>query len=293
MLKTAKSVLADSLKPYANPMCAIELQYALHAVDGGQMLHSVVWPKECTYQDLINEYVSYVMNSYGHEALVCFDSYSDRTMSTKVAEQCRRTTGQNVSPDILFELDMQVACGQHTFLGNHKDKARFISVLMTSLTNAGIECCQSQADADYLICSSAIELAGGCDRPVVLVGKDTDLLVMLINISYPNLYMQYARNVIYSINSIMEALSQNVRDHLLVAHTITGCDTVSALYKIGKKTAINVLEQEDWGLLDLFKRDDATHIQILRAAERFVLKLYNANDGSMSLDHNRFVLYMR
>ena len=78
-----------------------------------------------------------------------------------------------------------------------------------------------------------------------------------------------------------------------MAHAITGCDTVSALYKIGKKTAINVLEQEDWGLLDLFKRDDATHIQILRAAERFVLKLYNANDGSMSLDHNRFVLYMR
>jgi len=203
MRKTAKSVLADALKSYVNPMCAGEFQNALRVVDGGHLLHSVLWPKDCTYNDVINEYVSYVVNNHGNEAIVCFDGYGERSMSTKFAEQCRRITGKNVSPDIVFELEMSVACSQPSFLGNHKNKARFISALMASLTRNGITCRQSQADADFLICNSAIELAEGCDRPVILVGKDTDLLVMLIDRSCPNLYMQ-----------IMPFIAQTVSERL-------------------------------------------------------------------------------
>lgn len=65
-----------------------------------------------TYQD-VNSYAAYVLNNYDPEALVCFDGYSNFPMSTKVVEQCRRTTGQNVSPDILFERDMLVTSSQH------------------------------------------------------------------------------------------------------------------------------------------------------------------------------------
>ena len=40
------------------------------------MLHSVTWPSVCTYQDVINNHVAYVLKNYGPEALVCFDGYS-------------------------------------------------------------------------------------------------------------------------------------------------------------------------------------------------------------------------
>ena len=73
------------------------------------------------------------------------------------------------------------------FLGNHKNKSRFIF---------------AHADADFLICNSVIELAEESDCPVILVGKDTDLLVMLIDRSCPNLYMQYPNNTIYNTDSI-------------------------------------------------------------------------------------------
>lgn len=73
---------------------------------------------------------------------------------------------------------------------------------MTFLTTAGVTCLQSQADADFLICNSAIEAADGSDRLVILVGKDTDLLVMVLDRARPNLNMQYAREAIYCINSI-------------------------------------------------------------------------------------------
>ena len=62
--------------------------------------------------------------------LLYFDGYGDPCNSTKFAEQCRRTTGKNVAPDILFELQMPVTCSQTVFLGNHKNKSRFIFALI-------------------------------------------------------------------------------------------------------------------------------------------------------------------
>ena len=124
----------------------------LYIADGGHLLHSVMWPKNCTYDDVINNYVLYGVTNYGNEAIVCFNS-------TKFAEQCRRTTGKNVAPDILLELQLPVTCSQTAFQGNHKNKSRFISARIASLTHSDIKCSQSQAAADFLICNSAIELA--------------------------------------------------------------------------------------------------------------------------------------
>ena len=53
------------------------------------LLHNVMWPNNSTYRptgnDAINEYVLYVADNYGNEAIVSFDGYSDRSMSTKFA----------------------------------------------------------------------------------------------------------------------------------------------------------------------------------------------------------------
>ena len=46
MRTSNKSVLANALKSYVNPVHANELQNVLHVVDGGQLLHSVMWPKD-------------------------------------------------------------------------------------------------------------------------------------------------------------------------------------------------------------------------------------------------------
>ena len=49
--------------------------------------------------------------------------------------------------------------------------------------------------------------------------------------------MQYSNNTIYNTDSIRDALPSDVRDYLVVAHTITGCDIVSAMYKAGKNSS--------------------------------------------------------
>ena len=65
------------------------------------------------------------------------------------------------------------------------------------------------------------------------------------------------------------------------------------MYKVGKKTALNVLQNKDCKFLDIFKANDATHEQIARAGEMFVLKLYNANETCVSLDNCRFLSYLQ
>ena len=89
---------------------------------------------------------------------MCFDGYNDPYNSTKFAEQSCRTTGKNVAPNILFERQMSVTCGQTAFLSNHKNKSTFIFALIASLIHSDIICSQSQADADFLTCKLIVQL---------------------------------------------------------------------------------------------------------------------------------------
>ena len=83
MQKSNKSVLANAPKSYVNHVHANELKNALHVVYGGHLLHSVMWQKDSTYDDVINNYVSYVVTNYGNDAIVCFDGHGDPSNSTK------------------------------------------------------------------------------------------------------------------------------------------------------------------------------------------------------------------
>ena len=73
---------------------------------------------------------------------------------------------------------------------------------------------------------------------MVLVGKDTYMLVMLIDrATTGNIYMQYSRESVYNINSIQQKMASQTWQHIFNAHAITGCDTISAMYSIGTKKA--------------------------------------------------------
>ena len=87
--KTVKSALAQSLDldkhiitEYASPSATI--------IDGGQLLHVVVWPTPLTYETVIDLYVNYVVSHYNQgRTIVIFDGYGDK-QTTKSQEQRRR-----------------------------------------------------------------------------------------------------------------------------------------------------------------------------------------------------------
>ena len=59
-------------------------------------------------------------------------------------------------------------------------------------------------------------------------------------------------------------------------HAITGCDTVSAIFKVGNRAALQDLKFSECPNLDLFKEIDARD-DISYAVEVFVFKLYDAD----------------
>ena len=65
-------------------------------------------------------------------------------------------------------------------MANGKYKARLINGLKVHLEQAGIRVKEAAADANTLIVQTAIELSQNKD--VVVVGTDTDLLILLIQL---------------------------------------------------------------------------------------------------------------
>ena len=270
MRKNNKSILATLLKAPVDPVSSDSLQNPYYIVDGGHLLQSVSWPTDldcCTYGDVCNTHVSYVLSKFG-KCTVCFDGY--QTMSNKVVEQNRRTLCHNVSTDIVVDLKRPISTNQRSFLANRKNKSRLIEEIMFKLSTEGVPCLQAEADADYLITSTTIayaEVHTSC--PVVLVGTDTVLLVMLIDqVASESIYMQYSDNNVYNVHDMQKVMHYLSRRHILLAHAIIGCDTVSAVFGIGKKKALTVMEgNKDSDLLDVFKKCNSSHDEIAHVGE--------------------------
>lgn len=299
MRKNTKSVLASVLKSKVNVHLELP-DNARFVLDGGHLLQSLPWPADPTYNQVCDQYVSHVLVHYGPGSIVVFDGYGSAS-STKSAEQQRRAK-QNTSPDIVFELEMKTTTSKKAFLGNGRNKDRLIQKLKEKFEAVGIIVKQSVADADWLIASTAMITSTAIDgaptqnSPVVVVGTDTDLLVMMVAQATPNmnLHMLCGRNPlhVYCIREIQEACS-SIKQHLMFVHAITGCDTVSAIYNQGKKRALQLFDSDDnWDCLSVFSQSDSIQDEIARVGELFLLKLYGAV-RSKSLDKHRYVMYFR
>ena len=106
---------------------------------------------------------------------------------------------------------------------------------------AGIHVIQAESDADTLIVSTVLTVTETEEVPVVVVGTDTDLLVRLVarESSGTDTYMRCCRNpeMVFRVSDIPEALG-DTRNDLLSVHAITGCDSVSAIYRRGKRNPL-------------------------------------------------------
>ena len=107
--------------------------------------------------------------------------------------------------------------------------------------------------------------------------------------------MQFQRDNIVKISDIQRTLSAKVKRHILVAHDLSGCDTVSALYNQGKKTIISVIQNDahDVSYLDIFKERNSSQNDIVEAGDKLLLHVYGACATTTTLNWQRYVLYCR
>ncbi|KAK4885772.1 hypothetical protein RN001_002043 [Aquatica leii] len=278
MRKTMKSAIYDCFQSINGE---VDCTNAVYIIDGGYLLHHVVWDREETFNVIFEKYVRYLHRHYGHTVTVVFDGYSDTTKSIKAAEQRRRTTKTTSSSDIIFDEFMKVPANQQQFFANIKNKSRFISMLSDKLTIENIAVKQAQNDADVLIIETAIEKFIATNTTIV-VGEDVDLLVLLTakTPSHTIIYFlkpgkAQQRSEIYSSKSL--SAYPKCQNYILFLHATTGCDTKSAMFRRGKNSVLKLFEKKD--LVDcakVFTEIDSSPQTIITKGIQFLLAVYGA-----------------
>ena len=155
----------------------------------------------------------------------------------------------------------------------------------------------SQNDADLLIVQTAIRRAA--DQPVVVIGEDTDLLILLCHhvssdlnniIFKSDSRLKSKKQRVWDIQWLQQALGEDVSQALLFVHAITGCDTTSRLFGVGKGTptlkklkAGNTFHET----AEVFQKRTATVEEVVSAGEKAVIAMYNGSPTD-TLDELRY-----
>ena len=188
---------------------------------------------------------------------------------------------------------------QQEFLGDTANEVRFIALLTSHLEAAGCEVHHASADADRLIVLTALDVADTC-AAYVLVGEDTDLLILLTVLSDPEkdikLLMPGRKghpDKVYSSAALRSALGGMV-DSLLFVHAATGCDTTSAVYRKGKRVPFRKLQAQPalCTAVQVFNDPHASKNAVAAAGEAFLCVVYGGKIDD-NLDVKRHQLYLR
>ncbi|XP_031335335.1 uncharacterized protein LOC116165167 isoform X2 [Photinus pyralis] len=292
MRKGTKSTLYKAFR--GEPDTSILDKHPKYVVDGGFLLHKVVWPEKKTFGQICDSYIEYLKKKYTSTAVVVFDGYSDAQRGTKQMERMRRSMTQSV--DIQFNDKMVPTVPQEKFLSNPYNKSRFISMLLQKLSASQIDTKQASEDADTLIVQTAQSLAEEHET-VVVVGEDVDLLVIMIGtLTSSNVYFlkpgkgKHLPSVYHPSSTIDKCLAE----HILFIHAVSGCDSTSALFKQGKVKFIKTLTKyPDLSVyIRQFRSPRATSEEISEAGEKFLVALYGGDHRTTSINKLRYKQYV-
>ncbi|GBL91777.1 hypothetical protein AVEN_71412-1 [Araneus ventricosus] len=229
-------------------------------VDGGHLLHKVVWQRNINFGDIAKSYLTYLQTHYRSNVAVVFDGYpSDVTgKSIKIAERIRRTNLHS-SYEIIFN---EATCPE-----NSQDQ--FLQMKET----------RSE-------CGS-----------IFVVGENIDLLV-LMGLAPMKEYLYFRKcekgrtpDVLCSTKSFKYKFSRMI----LFIHAFSGCDTTSALFGHGKTKFCSVLEKNRYleENMQVFFNSEAAIDRVAKAGETFLIHLYGGNPrtSACDLNHLRYTLF--
>lgn len=293
MRKTVKSVLYTMFEPTDN---AVQLSHMNIVVDGGFLLHRVIWQKDASVATICNGYITYVNHHYpGTRRTVVFDGYSNSTNSTKLQEQKRRYRLKR-SADINLTWNTSIPMKQEDFLSNPTNKSQLISLLQTKLQEYGIHTLEATDDADVLIIKTAIEQS--TYSSVTVVGEDVDLAVLLIASTPPTkdiLLLKPGRGKTKTIVLSSQKMQQSGFEHILFLHSFTGCDTTSSTLRKSKVgfSKLYLKSEIVKKAAVAFYNPSSTHAEVEEAGKMCFLKWYGAPASQTSLNQYRFQSFMR
>ncbi|KAJ8043143.1 hypothetical protein HOLleu_10106 [Holothuria leucospilota] len=281
MRQANKALLADAMWNLGD--CSTEelpsgfVQYVL---DGGSLIQRLPWRQGESFNSICNTYLEYVSKRYCN-AVIVFDGYS-KGSSTKDTAHIKRSKGV-VGSTVIFSADMPCRSRKDVFLANKDNKQRFINMIGQKMEERGFDVTHADDDADLMIVKRAVECAN--DGSTVVVGEDTDLLVLLCyhaSATSHDIYFmsEKSKQKIWDIKKTKSVLGMETCNHLLFVHAISGCDTTSHPFGISKGVTLKKMLNDDH-----FKKQGevftrcATESEIVQAGEEALICLYGGIQG--------------
>lgn len=279
MRKNKKSEFFNCFTPETKPPT---FKGSIFIIDGGFLLHRVVWSRNSTYGKVGDQYVDYIKRNYaknGNTCMIYFDGYPEgiNDRGTKNVERIRRKKNCT-SPAYAITNDSPTV-NQRNFLSNDTNKNNFIQLLKKKLSDAGFLVNQAEEDVDAELVRSAINYS--TNYPIAcIVAEDVDVLVILSQLAYAktNIYLLKVgkgkdAKQFYRCDSFKYPQLQNYVSFL---HAFSGCDTTSAFYMQGKIKFVDILNN-NLQLLDklqTFYNDTATQAEVEEAGSEFIKYAY-------------------
>ncbi|KAJ8873375.1 hypothetical protein PR048_027011 [Dryococelus australis] len=226
--------------------------------NGGDPLNRVIWFNACTYKDVCNSYHAYLERNYGLIVFVVFDGYEQTTRDVEHMRCRARISSRTISVSLEAQPATMPSRQQQTQM-----------------------------------------LLGEEWEDVAAVGGDTDLLVLLIDLVPPSLNVYFmilgtklASRKVFSIRILQTNLG-GIKNDILFAHAMSGCNTTSAPYRVGKVKSFKKIEDSNIRkLVDPFNTTGISQDEVAAAGEAFMVCLYGGNrHDSLNITHLK--LYMR
>ena len=286
--EASTATLADALWKYMPgdiPMPSKNVQYIL---DGGALLHRVPWSKGDTYENICQKYVRYIFTHYG-TPFVVFDGYQAGPGTKDVAH--RRRSSTYVDATVQVSALMVFKGKREDFLSNKGNKHRFITLLRDHLERHGCHTEQATADADLLIVQTAIAVSKRTSNPTVVVGDDTDLLVLLCfhakSTTAGIFFRPEPKHGVkhppkcWSISLLRSVVGPQVYNNILFIHAVLGCDTTSGIYGLGKKAALKLMSTSTSfrSYAKVFSDPQSSKVDIIASGEDALVALYKGRPG--------------
>ena len=141
-------------------------------------------------------------------------------------------------------------------------------------------------EADVILIDQEAKLS---NQVVFVLADDTDIFVLLLHFVFNKNITSTVYMLSFSSDSTMININETIEKHseivpsLLVAHALSGCDTVAALSGIRKKTVVNVLKKHKLPVTALINGDILLGYQ---EATAFILRCYGEH-GKVTLTEAR------
>ena len=294
-LQANKAALADTIWKSLKSDQTLPGENVQYILDGGALLHRFPWPR-------------------GSTGIVCVTSTCDMSRknvgqlssSLMATQRCLQQRMPHIWEGVPLALAWLFISPEGWWSSPRKkcscknpiNKQWFIHRLSQKLQMAGCHTDQARHDADLLIVQTAI--ASARQQPTVLIGDDTDLLVLLLYhremdghdlclSSEPKQHTQ--KNKVWYIKQAKHLLGSSVCGNILSMHAILGCDTTSHLFGLGKGLVLKKIQDlRFYQQAVLFNNTGAQQSDIIVAGEHALILLYGGDmvEGLDSLRYKWF-----